>query len=213
VLNYKDLAIEINKAIDAKDKNGQLPPPSPEMEAYSKAILTLIQASTTHPTGTVLGTTTAASPLTAGSALNGILVGFLPASYLSELQTGFPTADPSLLAKDANTSVTYINSSAKINFQIGNIIGTCTSTPTAPGPLLFGAGNNGTIDGLDGASWAQLSVPPTGDPALAEKIYSAIVKYINTTAKITYPTGTVSGTCPTAAGPLTLGIAANGVIS
>lgn len=212
MLKFEDLAKEINKAINAKDKDGILQPPSPEMEAYAKAVITITKATTTHIAGTVTGTTAAGSPLVAGKAQNGILTAFLPAPWLGELVKGFPTADPSQLAKDASASVGYITGAAKVNFKVGSITGTASSTPTNPGPLLLGAGQNGTIDELSGSDWSKLVLPPTGDPALASKIYTAISNYIKKNATVSYLPSSVVGVCPPVSGPLSAGAATGGKI-
>lgn len=213
MLDYKELAKEINKALDVKDKDGQPIETTPEMEAYAKAILTITAATTTHLPETVKGTTAAGSPLVGGEAANGLILGLTPGPWLGEMMSGFPTANPGALAKEAAVSTGYITGAAKINFAPGNITGNCTSTPVSPGPLVMGAGQKGTVDELDGSAWAQLASPPTGDPALAEKVYKAICKYIKKNAEVTYLPNTVIGTCPAAAGPMTLGAATGGMIS
>lgn len=213
MLDATKLAEKINKAIAATDATGNSIKVTAEMKTYAKAILTLTQASTAHAPGTVTGTTAAGSPLAAGQAENGLLVGFTPGPWLGEMQSGFPTANAADLAKEATASVAYINGAAKINFAPGNITGTCTSTASSPGPLAAGAGVNGTIDELDGTAWASAVIPPLGNPQLAEKIYKAIVEYLSENAQVTYSPDSVVGTCPAVSGPLALGAATGGVIS
>jgi len=211
-LDVEKLAKAINKAISATDKDGQPIEVTAEMKTYAEAIInTHLSATTAHLL--VTGTTTAASPLSAGTASNGTLVAFLPAPWLSTMQAGFPTADAGSLSKEAIGSTGYISGAAKINFASGNITGDCSSTAEAPGPLLNGAGNSGTIDGLQGSDWAKAVIPPAADPALSEKIYKAIVKYINENAEVEYASGSVTGICPPAAGSLISGLALNGAIS
>lgn len=213
MLDYKELAKEINKALDVKDKDGQPIETTPEMEAYAKAIITITTATTSHLPGTVTGTTAAGAPLAGGEAANGLLVGLTPGPWLGEMMGGFPTANPGELAKEAAISTGYIIGAAKINFAAGNITGTCTSTPLAPGPLALGAGQKGTVDALDGSAWAKLAAPPTGDPNLGEKVYKAITAYIKKNAEVTYLPTSVVGVCPIAAGPLEAGTAIGGTIS
>lgn len=211
MLDATQLAQEINKAIGATDKDGNKIKVTEEMKTYAKAILTLKQATTAHAPGTVTGTTAPGSPLSGGAAMNGLLVGFTPGPWLGIMSGGFPSAPD--IGKEATASVGYINGAAKINFAANNITGTCTNTPTSPGPLAAGAGNDGTIDMLDGEAWSKVVIPPTGDPKLASKIYKAIVKYINENAEVTYAPGSVVGTCPSGGGPLAAGAATGGVIS
>lgn len=213
MLKSSELAKRINTALGATDKDGLPIAVTAEMETYAKAVLTLKLATTAHAPGTVTGTTAPGAPLVNGAAMNGLLVGFVPAPWLGELTSGFPTADPSALAKDATLSVGYINGAAKINFQAGNITGTCTNTAEAPGPLAAGAGTGGTIDELNGSDWAKIVLPPLGDPAMAERVYQAISDYINEEAEVTYASGTVTGTCPPASGTLQAGTAAGGTIT
>lgn len=212
-LVVSELAREINKAISASSAEGLPIDVTPEMETYARAIITTFHsASTVHLPGTVTGTTAPGAPLSAGAAANGTLVAFLPATWLGEMTAGFPTADPGQLSKEAIASTGYISSTAKINFEAGKITGNCTNTPVAPGPLVAGAGTDGTVDELVGDDWAKVVVPPLGNPALAAKIYKAIVKYINEKAEVSYLAGSVTGVCPPAGGPLSAGAATGGVI-
>lgn len=213
-LDITKLAKEINKALAVNDAHGQKIKVTSQMETYAKAIINTFHAATTaHAPGTVTGITAPGAPLSAGAAINGTLLSFLPATWLSTMLSGFPTSNPGILSTEANGSTGYISGAAKINFAPGSITGTCTNTPTAPGPLTGGAGSNGTVDALVGAAWATAVIPPLGDPILSKKVYTAIVKYINENAEVSYPPGSVVGTCPSGAGPLSAGAATGGVIS
>lgn len=211
MLDATQLAQEINKAIGVTDKDGNKIKVTEEMKTYAKAILTLTQATTAHAPGTVTGDCAPGSPLANGAAMNGLLIGFTPGPWLGIMSGGFPGAPD--IAKEATASVGYINGAAKINFASGNITGTCTNTAEAPGPLVGGAGTDGTIDSLTGADWAKVVIPPMADAAMSKRIYDAIVKYINENAEVEYSSGSVTGTCPAAGGPLALGTAVGGVIS
>ena len=213
MLNVDELAKEINKAIDAKDKDGNPDPVTPEQKTYAEAIINTLKAGIVNNLpGTINGVTAAGAPLSAGMGMGGLMT-LVPATWLSTMMGGFPTANPGALSLEATGSTTYLMSSGLVNFAAGNITGTCTSTPVAPGPLAAGAGMDGKIAGLAGAPWAAVVMPPTGDPSLSQKIYGAISKYIMEKAAAAYATGTVAGVCPPAAGPLTLGAGLGGTLS
>lgn len=212
MLNSADLAKKINEAIGATDKDGLPIKVTPEMETYAKAVLTITKASTFHLAGTVTGTTPPGSPLINGKAVNGKLLNFTPAPWVSQLLSGFAGSDPAALNKSASSSVTYINGAISINFKEGDITGTCTNTAEAPGPLLNGAGEKGKLEGLNGSDWAALVLPPLGDKALAEKIFNAIVKYLKENAEVSYAPGSVTGVCPPGGGSLSGGAATGGII-
>lgn len=212
MLNVDNLAKEINKAIDAKDKDGNPQPVTPEQKAYAKAVIdTYKAASTAH--ALVTADTVAAAPITNGAAENGLLVGFTQGPWIAATSAGFPGSNPAMLAVEASGSVAYLLGASKINFEAGNIQGVSTATPTSPGPLAAGLGVDGKVIGIDGAPWASSVMPPGGDPGLAKKIYDAITKYIKDNAEIAYASGSVNGTCPAVSGPLTLGVAVGGVIT
>lgn len=216
MLDATKLAEEINKAIGASDCNGKKIKVTEEMKTYAKAVLTIMQATTAHLPGTVTGVTAPGAPLANGAASNGMIVGLSPGPWQGVMSAGFAKSNPGALSKEATASTGYISGAAKINFAAGNIVGTCTNVgppSPAPGPLAAGAGTDGTIDSLDGTAWAQVVMPPLGNPALAAKIYKAIVKYVNENAEVTYAPGSVVGVCPPGGGPLSAGAATGGVIS
>lgn len=210
MLEVNALAEIINQAIGATDKNGLPIKVTEEMKSYAKAIITITQASIAHTTGTVTGKTAPGAPLTDGEALNGTLIGFVPQPWIAEMTKGFPSGPEAM--KEAVASVSYLNGAAKINFTQGSIVGQCTNTAEVPGPLVAGAGTDGVIEGLSGSDWAKAVVPPIADPALSEKIYTAIVNYIVDNIDISYPPNTVTGVCPPADGTLEAGTAAGGII-
>ena len=211
-LDVKALAKEINKAIEAKDGNGQPIEVTPEMETYAKAIITSLKSAIVN-NPLVNGLTAPAAPLAQGSSQNGLITALLPPTWVGVMLSGFPTSNPANLLVEATASTTYIQLAGKVNFQVGGITGICTSTPASPGPLTAGSGNGGKIDNLSGSTWAKLASPPTGDPSLAEKIYTAISKYLSENAEVNYAIGTVNGVCPAAGGSLIGGTALGGVIS
>lgn len=212
MLNKSDLAKAINDAIGATDKDGKPIDVTPEMETYADAVITTLTTSTfTHLM--VDGITAPASPLQNGSAQNGLfLPPLLSATWLGVMLAGIPTADPATLAIEATASTTYLSTASKINFDAGTITGQCTNTTNSPGPLVAGQGQQGKLDGPDGAAWSLLAAPPTADPALAKKIYDAIAKYIKENASASYLPQTINGLCPPGGGSLVLGIGAGGTI-
>jgi len=210
-LDPSKLADVINEAIAATDGDGNPIPTTPEMLTYANAIITTLKEGVVNnATGTIVGSTTAGSPLSNGAGTNGLITSLIPATWQGIMSAGFPTADPSALSTESVGSTTYIMSSAKINFESGNITGQCTSTAENPGPLVDGAGEEGTIDDLSGSDWAQAVQPPLADSALSEKIYTALVKYLNEEGEALYPTNSVTGTCPSSSGPLSDGTGAGG---
>ncbi len=211
MLNIDDLASEINKAINATDAQGNKIAVTEEMKVYAKAIINTFKAATFAHT-LVNGSTAPGSPLSAGTALNGTLVGFAPAVWQGIMSSGIPSANPGTLSGEAKSSTSYISGAAKINFEPDTITGTCTSSPTSPGPLSNGAGEGGKIAALVGAQWAAASMPPTGDPGLSAKIYNTIINYLIKNADCEYPSGSVTGVCPAGGGPLAGGIGAGGMV-
>ena len=212
-LDPSKLADVINKATAATDGDGNPIPTTPEMLTYANAIITTLkEGEVSNATGTIIGTTTAGSPLVNGAGTNGLITALIPATWQGIMSAGFPTANPAALSEESVGSTTYIMSSGKVNFEAGKITGQCTSTSENPGPLANGAGEEGTIDDLSGSDWASEVQPPLADSALSEKIYTAIVKYINENSEVQYADNSVTGTCPSASGPLSDGAGAGGKI-
>lgn len=213
-LDIDALADEINNAIGATDKDGNPIATTQVMKKYAEAVITTLSAGiVSHLPGTVTGVTAPGSPLSNGAALGGLIAALIPATWQGIMSAAIPAADPSQLANDANQSTTYLMASSLVNFDPGEITGTCTSTPTTPGPLAAGAGTGGEIAGLSGAPWSILVMPPAGNPVLSQAIYDAIANYIMSNAEVEYLTGSVTGVCPAGGGPLAGGAAAGGVIS
>lgn len=209
-LDIDSIAEAMNKAIGATDKDGKPIEVSAEMKAYAKAVVNTLKASTfTHLVGTVTGTTAPGAPLANGAASNGTFLTVPTPVWLAAMTEVFAGPDTAI---HAAASTTYLQTASKINFTAGNIIGQCTSTPVAPGPLVNGAGQKGTIDSLTGSDWASLVTPPLGDPSLAADIYDAIIKQIKSDAEAKYNNNTVNGTCPAAGGPLTAGVGIGGIV-
>lgn len=110
--------------------------------------------------------------------------------------------------------VTYLSSSAIINFLPGTITGTA---PPSGGPLQDGAGSDGVITGLVGADLASEMKTQMGLPSVTAQLTAeagAICDEVMN-GTVAFSTGSVTGVCgntPTSPGPLT-GQAAGGQIS
>lgn len=189
---------------DAENK----PRPSPEqLTEYCKGLVAALQAGVvSHAPGTVNGTTVAGGPLALGSASGGLMV-LTPALFIAKTQVATPNP---LYAAENSALIAYIMASGTVSFDPGTITGTCSSTPSSPGPLLLGQGTGGKIVGLSGAA-AALAVGATGPDAV--KHYDIIMTYIMENASVSYPLNSVVGTCPPAAGPLAAGAATGGIIA
>lgn len=215
-LSVSDLAAAINDAIGALDAEGLPIAPTAEMEAYASAIIDSLQAGIVNHAvpGQVTGTTASGAPLAGGAAADGLITGLVPADWASTMQSAIPAPEAAAnLLIEATASTAYLMASTKVNFEAGTIVGSCTSTPTSPGPLVAGAGTGGVIEGLSGSDWAAAVMPAGGDLTLSEAIYNAIVSYLQSNASASYATGTVTGTCPAVSGPLSAGIAAGGTVA
>lgn len=211
-LNVDDLAEVIKDAIGATDKDGNPIEVTSEMKAYSEAIISTLTASNFSHTS-VTGNTTAASPLQNGAAQGGLFNSLSSSIWLDKMTSGFPDAESDALSEEADSSTSYLQGAALINFEAGEITGQCTSTAEAPGPLVNGAGQGGEISGIEGAAWASVVNPPTGDPEFSEKLYKAITNYIKENTEATYAPNSVTGVCPSSSGPLQGGVGVGGIIS
>lgn len=207
MLNVNKLAEIIKTAMKPKEVTAQ-------HKVYANAIITTLKAGiVNNAPGTVTATTVAAAPITNGTASNGLITALLAPTWISIMAAGFKGSNPTLLNKEALGSTTYLMSAAKVTFQLNSIVGNSTATPTSPGILVLGAGNNGKISGLVGSDWAKLVVPPGADSTFSEKLYNEIAEYIMENAVVTYPVGTIVGITPAVSGPLTLGAGAGGIIT
>ena len=210
-----DLAKIINEAQGAKDKDDKAIEVTAEHEAYADAIITtLTTAVVSLPL--VQGTAPPApGPVSDLQASNGIfLPPLLPAAWLGIMSAGLPMANPAMIAAEAAASTSYLTT-AQITFDVGTLTGNSTAAagpPPVPGVLIFVNGSGGTISGLDGASWAAAATPPGGNPTDAEKVYQAIVDYLQDNAEVIFPAGTINGAFPAVGAPLVAGIGIGGMI-
>jgi len=212
-LNPKQLADEINKALDVRDKDGKLPPTTTEMELYATAVVTTLQTSLAFfPPNTVTGTANApGAPVLDLAAMNGtFLPPIIPTTWLT-IMVGIG-GNPALIVKEATASTLYIQSAAKLTFDQGTLQGVSTATPTSPGNLIAG-GTGGYIDGLNGSDWAKQVLFPGADLKTTEKVFNAVSKYIRNNAIITFPPASVIGVFASPGSPLTAGTAVSGIIT
>lgn len=216
MLSISDLADAINVAIDARDKDGNLPPAAPEMIAYATAVVNTLQAAVVANTpGSVSATALPVpSPILAGSASGGTMT-LMEAVWTAALAAGFPTADSGKLSSEATASTGYIASSGTVNFASGGITGLSTATPITPGILTAGEGSGGTVDDLVGDDWAASVVGSQGlaSTAIAKAIFNAISTYINANAEAAYATGSINGVFTPGGGSMTAGTGVGGTIS
>jgi len=162
--------------------------------------------------GTIVGSTTPASPLTLGAGTGGVVL-LVPSDLQNKLITSFGVSTPEIVAM-ATAISTFISLGAII-FAPGSITGDCTSTPGAPGPLANGEGVGGTITLGPPATLASNIATAIGQASVSTQLTdfcAALVTYIQDNAEVSYPSGSVTGVCPMAGGPLTLGAGAGGSI-
>lgn len=196
-----------------KDGNGAPTPVSSMTLNRAKGVIAALKAAVgSNPPGTITGTTAPGSPLTAGAGTNGVLV-MTPAPMKAITNVGLDAKAVPNMSKENDALITYF-ATAKIVFTSGGITGTCTNTPTAPGPLTAGAGSNGKLTGITGAGAMAVCAAALGanGPEM-EKHYSTLVTYILDKAVVTYAPNSVTGVCPPGGGPLTLGAAAGATIA
>lgn len=215
-LVVNDLAQAINQAIASTDAHGNPIQPTPQMKAYAQAIIDTLKAGLiTNLPGSINGVGAPGGPLSNGVAVGGLVTALLPATWIADMSSGLPTANPANLAAEANASTTYLMASSQINFAAGSIQGVCTATPLSPGPLAAGVGTNGVLSGLDGTAWASevTGVTPGANPTLTQTIYKAISNYLMSNSVASYPTSTVIGTFSAGGGPLIAGAGTGGTLS
>lgn len=168
--------------------------------------------------GTITGTTAPGSSLSNGAGMGGLIAGMSGGSMASKVVAAVPYPYTSTqLTAFCNQIVLHIQSLGMVNFDSGNITGTCTNTPLSPGPLVAGAGSNGKIIGLSGPTLAAAIHAAVGYPGGVSlrliQFCTAIVSYIMDNAAVSYATGTVNGLCPPGGGPLSAGAGVGGTIA
>lgn len=185
-------------------------PPTPQLIEYCGGLIDALKAGTVaFATGTITGITASGAPLVGGSGTGGTIT-TVPAPMISRTSVAMPDA---VLSSAENTAlINYIVASAKVSILPVN--GQCTNTPVNPGPLAGGFAASGTISGLSGTAAANAVIPALGGVTGPEMIpiYDTIMTYLMTNALISFPPGTITGTCPPGGGSLELGTGAGGTI-
>lgn len=209
----KDLAKKLHEALAQKeDGEGKPTPVSSQTQEYASGYIAALKASTVaHAAGLVTATGTPATPIADGAATMGLFVGLVPAPMLAKTQVGAPGPFSVL----ENTAViNYVLANATITFDSGTITGTCTATPTSPGPLVAGAGTMGYVEGLDGSACSDFVASQTGlDGPDMEKHYTALMDYTIESLEVEYLTGSVIGSFATGGGPMIAGTGVGGIVS
>lgn len=188
--------------------NGTLPPIPFELLSYCRGVLAMVRASSVS-LPLVNGTTAPGAPLSLGESSGGLITA-TPGPWIGESGSLGP------LAIQEHTAVTTYFSTGLVGFLPGTVTGQCTNTPTSPGPLVAGAATGGRISGLSGIGCSQAVFSAMGGQLFgpdSQRIYSAIMEYLQFTAKVTFSAGTINGTCPPGGGPLALGVGTGGSIS
>jgi hypothetical protein len=213
MLNPTKLANTLHDAQSQKtDGQGKPLSPATEIQEYASGIVAALKAATfSHLPGTVTGITAPGAPLASGAALGGIIV-IQPSALIAKTANGFSPPGPKVSSE--NIAVIQYIGTGLVNFPVGTITGTCTSTPVSPGPLILGSGSGGSIVGITGAGCVAAVSAATGlaGPDMLNH-YNALINYILANAEASYPVGTVTGVCPAGSGPLIGGTATGGLFA
>lgn len=182
---------------------------TPQILGIASAFVNAMLAATfSHPV--VNGVTAPGAPLSAGAAMGGVILGVVGPKIAADIASavGGPTT-PQILG--LGNGFATVMMAAVVNFDPGGILGQCTNTPTSPGPLAAGSGQNGKIMGLVPDALAAQWMPAFGgmSPELKAKA-KAVVEFFSNEAIAQYPPGSVSGLCPPGGGPL-VGVGAGGL--
>lgn len=233
-LDADELAEKLVKTLKMKDKDGNSIGPGKTAKALAKGLVTALKAAKVmHPM--VMGTGIAANlpapnagSFVGGIAMNGKIIGLLPAPLISEL-SGVAAEGVSpehqapmkaMVIKQATAITTYLTASSFVNFMA--VEGNCTALapipspfPGAPGALVGARAKDGKLVGIMGAAMtmqvaqAMGSVPPQPDMF---EFYGALVDYLKSKTEVEYMVGTINGTFSIGGGALIGGIGMGGLI-
>lgn len=199
------MANAIKNALSQKtDGEGKPFPMSSEGQEYASGLLAALQASViTFAPGTITGVTAAGAPLSAGAGAGGVGV-YPPPVMIAKTSVAFHHAP---LAAPEHTAFLGYLATLPIAFNAGDVTGQCTNTAESPGPLVNGAATGGFLVGASGVAAAAF-VGAIGPDQAA--IYQAILDYMASDGEVVFPSGTITGTCPSGGGPLAAGAGAGG---
>lgn len=197
------------------DRGNKETPTTAYMQTYARGYCTMLRAGLfSHAPGTVTGVGIPGGPLSQGAATQGLLV--LDYNMMLNITAaGFPPQSRVLLGLEHTAVANYVMLAGRVNFDPGNIHGTCTATSVSPGVLGGGFGANGKIISLDGDACAQMvqSVSTLSGPD-RPKFYKTLMDYTMQNASASYLPGSVTGTFSKGSGslPLSSGAGVGGVV-
>jgi hypothetical protein len=192
-------------------------PVSSQLTGWASAVVAEVQMGIVN-NAVVTGVTAAGGTLSNGASSGGIISGLSGSRLATAVASaaGYPSVSSQLTAF-CTQIVLHVQTLGLVAFASGNITGNCTSTPLSPGPLVAGEGTNGMISGLSGSTLATAIHGAAGYPgSVSSKLTqfcTAIVAYIMANARVSYASGSVTGTCPPGGGSLSGGAALNGTIA
>lgn len=213
-LDAQELAHKLHEALSQKvDGHGVPTPVSDQTMNYAAGVVAALKAAiVTNAPGTINGLTAPGAPLSGGTGIGGLMV-IQPGPMLAKTALGVPPQAVPNIAKENTAVIAYIGTGL-ITFAAGGITGNCTNTPVSPGPLAAGAGSGGKITLLTGAGATAAVIGAVGfsGPDMI-KHYSALIDYISEKAEVSYASGSVTGICPAAGGPLSGAAGVGGTIT
>lgn len=188
-------------------------PVSTQLTGWASAVVTEIQTNAKVNHSVVTGTCPDGGPLANGAASNGLISGLQGPRLATAVAAaaGYPGVS-SELTKFSAQIVSHIHILGRVTFASGTITGSC---PGGGGPLSSGAGTNGTVVSLSGSTLASAIHSAVGYPGGVStrltQFCTALVNHIMTNARVTYASGSVTGSC--GGGTLSSGVGANGTIA
>lgn len=214
MLNISDLASVIHEANKHTDKDEKRIGLQPETTAYAKAIIdTLKSAQMSHDV--VAGIAPASMVAVAGR-----ISGMSRSTWAASINGTIPNSESRDVSDEARKSIEYIESNALINFSPGEIVGSIVPTSTASGNVIMIGATGGKLLGLSGTAWSQAvrpEVPTEFQQDVKDRndrLYNAIVKYLEDNILFSYIPGTITNTtCVLASGVIAPTSGSNGLIS
>lgn len=185
----------------------------PQTAAMAAAIVAHVQTGVvTFLPGTVTGVAPpSGGPLTLGAAMGGTVL-LVPSALEAAFIAAFGTSTPEISGMAIAMSTHFATVLAA--FATGTITGACSNTPVSPG-VLVGAGANGTLSGLIGATLASTVASGIGQAATSPQLSAmcdVIVNHIMDNGVVTLPPASVVGVCSAGGGPIVAGAATGGFI-